>query len=168
MTSTPMHLRGKNGTGLELTITGYETPRPDPRTHDPYTDWLRARVKVSTPRGSWEAVGSPLLTTEVTDFAFWLEAISVGGEPGEAEEFFEPLLRVEYRGHAGETIVLRIGFGLEFRPPWGKETEVDAMDHLFDFELDPSELLRAAQSLRAAAVEFPLRPKSTHESRRGA
>ena len=157
-----MRLRSENGPTLELTILGYEVPKPRPKEHNPHNDWLRAHVAVKTPRGSWDATGTPLLTTEVADLAFWLEAIATGGETGETKEFFEPLLYFEYRGTRGGNVLIRIGFGLAFIPPWAGRYEVDASDHCFDFEVTTTELVRASHSLRVQGEMFPFRPMVTN------
>ncbi len=155
--ATPMRLRGENGHTLEVTILGYESPDAG-QGHESGPDWLLAFITVSTPRGSWDASAAPFMATELDNLASWLEAIAVAGDVGDAKEFLDPLLYFEYRGKKGDAVVLRIGFGLEFAPPWSEERfGADPEENCIDFLVTPAELTQASRSLRSFAQMFPLR-----------
>lgn len=154
-----MQLAGANSTVLRLSIVGYAYPGVERREHyNPYhEDFLTVSIEVTTARGSWKATQPTLLTMEARELAKWFRLVSDGAEPGENIEFFDPLLYFEYGGERGARIVLRVGFGLEFRPPWAKRNQVDVQDFLFDFEVTPEDLKSAASSLAAELEPFPTR-----------
>ncbi len=156
-----MQLAGANDTILRLSIRGYAHPGSErAENYNPYSeDFLTVSIDVRTAKGSWKATSPSLLTMEARDLTRWLQSVSDGAEPGENLEFLDPVLYFEYGGERDGRVVLRVGFGLELRPPWAGRNEVDAMDHLFEFEVTPDELKRAAATLTAELEPFPTRWK---------
>ena len=154
-----MQLAGANGIVLQLSVAGYAYPGVERREqYNPYNeDFLTVSIEVATPRGSWRATQPALLTMEARELAKWLRLVSDGAEQGENIEFLDPLLYFEYGGERGARIILRVGFGLEFRPPWAERSHVDAQDFLFDFEVTSEELKSAAPSLAGELESFPTR-----------
>ena len=146
---------------MQLSVLGYAHPGVEQgEDYDPYhEDFLVIKIEVATPRGSWKATKPALLTMEARELSKWLGMVAIGADLGDNLEFFDPLLYFEYGAERNGIVTLRIGFGLEFRPPWAEAHQVDAQDHLFEFEVSSADLKVASTSLSADLERFPTRWK---------
>jgi len=150
-----MKLRGADGSELRLSIQGYEFPQIKHNHHD--SNWLVITIGSKTPRGSWEATTSALMTSEAAELARWFHEVAVGGDFERVQEFLEHCLRFEYVDKGRNFIHLRIGFGQEFTPPWASGNQVDAEENAVDYMVSAADLKQASKSLRAELRRFPTR-----------
>jgi hypothetical protein len=97
-----------------------------------------------------------LLTWELAGLAEWLGRVAGGGPVGAEEVFMDPELW--FRVLDGEPRRLRVYFEYNFRPAWSPYHGPDEEEELWiEFEVEPEELRRAADSLRADSRAFPVR-----------
>ena len=153
-----MRLTSTTGSEFTLKIEGYESSA---RGIDRYDDnWLGISIVVKSPQGEWTARGPYLLQWEAEQLATWLEGMSKKAPlPGNLSftddlSFMEPNLWFEMRRRPGESSVLRIQFGIEFRPPWADKYHGESY---VDLTLSVDDLLNAARGLRADLKQFPAR-----------
>ncbi len=151
-----MLLEDANGSELELNIIGYEFPDavPKPGEMDYDANWLFIAIKVKSPQGSWEDRDPCLLTWEADQLAKWLEGMSKDLPFVSYQTFMEPNLDFRIVEHTDDRFVVRVGFGLEFRPPWNDtyrgEVEVD-------LHVSREDVRRAAHDLLIQLHRFPPR-----------
>ena len=97
-------------------------------------------------------------STRSTIGSFQIEAVALGQDVEEGEDFLEPNLRFEVAAGDEETITIRVYFELESRPPWFF-ADVARMDDLWlDLRVDIDDLRAAAKDLRRDLARFPPRP----------
>ena len=169
-----MRLTGPDGHEFELTILGYEFPGIEQTPGD--SNWLMVNIRVKHPRGSWEATGPFLRTTEVAQLATWFDGVAVeapminretwieSGRPQvagfpnlrlfDSAEFLEPNLRFALVESTGENAVVRVYFELKARPPWSASVAAGQEDLYIDLRLSRSDLKSAAESLRTFLTAF--------------
>ncbi len=151
-----MLLRSADGSELELGIAGYEFPRGGLGEDD--DNWLRIRVQVGSPRGSWEATAPTMQTWEIARLADWLEDASRRRvAPFARLEFLEPSLAFEVRRVADGWVALRAYFELQLRPAWAWRGYVGEPDLWVDLAVATEELGVASESLRVELERFPVR-----------
>jgi hypothetical protein len=142
-----------SGNSFELLILRYEYPDITEDRWD--SNWLVVSGKVTTPDSDWRFIEPCVTTFELADLADWLDALGSDGEEPAAFAFTEPNLAVSYS--AVPAPVLRICFAHESAPPWLEGAEARAAGLTLDFSL-PGTLARdAADQLRQALVEYPIR-----------
>ncbi len=147
-----MHLRGREGNELELSVVGYEVPA---ETVDPWeSNSLLVALRVVSPKGAWEVVDPCLTTWEAARLASWLAAVAVGPALG-TRTLTEPNLSVAATPENGR-LTLRICFELESRPPWAP-TIRGGRDLCVDLDVARRDLVAAAASLGADVGRFPRR-----------
>jgi hypothetical protein len=148
-------LRGRNGTELGLTITGYQFPD---ETVDPWdSNSLLIEVRIVAPQGAWHVVDPCLTTWETAHTVRWLLALSqradlVANRPIAMSEPNLTLTGRSVPGHADRALVTAC-FALELRPPW----VTGGGDLCVDLDLDRSQLAQAAADLRAQLGRHPQR-----------
>lgn len=151
-----MRLAGQEGNELELAILGYQFPEI---STDPWdSNWLLVGVRVVTPHGRFEVIDPCLTTWEAKNLVGWLvSAVGHAGELGPAG-FAEPNLTVTVRPkpRVSSRVIMDFGLALELRPPWSGA--VSGSDDLrVALDVDRADVARAAASLLADLVRFPLR-----------
>jgi hypothetical protein len=150
-------LQSRDLSEFELRVAGYQFP--DIKSDEFDTNWLviEGRVAPADER-AWEFRDPALLTWEVESLCGWLEAVALGQDVEEGEDFLEPNLRFEVAAGDEETITIRVYFELESRPPWFF-ADVAGMDDLWlDLRVDSDDLRAAAKDLRRDLARFPPRP----------
>ena len=147
-----MHLRGREGNELELSVVGYQVPA---ETVDPWeSNSLLVALRVVSPKGTWEVVDPCLTTWEAARLASWLAAVAVGHDRG-TRSLAEPNLSVTVTPRDGR-LHLRMCFELERRPPWAP-TLRGGRDLCVDLDVTRADLVTAAASLGADVRRFPRR-----------
>lgn len=147
-----MLLSGDDKNKIELKVIGYQFPQLEHEEYD--SDWLRIQIHVTHPRGTWISIDACLLTWETAGLANWLQAIANGQSVDEEESFMEPNLRFHLLDNNAK---LRLYFELECRPSWAPSDGAGMDDLWVDLDVDPQQLLNAAESLRADLERFPVR-----------
>jgi len=153
-----MLLKSDDGKEFELAIIQDRLPE----VHDGHGDDEIATVsfRVATDDVEWEETSPMLATHELHALAEWLEAVSRGGDAGEAEiDLLGPGLNFQIvKATPGQTR-LRVKFFLADRP---EEFDVDAetteAKHI-DLKLDSESLASAAAQLRKDLEDFASAPK---------
>lgn len=154
-----MHLRGRQGTELELGIAGYQFPD---ELVDPWeSNALLVSVRVLAAEGSWEVVDPCLTTWEGAELARWLAAVARRPDllaAGRALTLTEPNLVVTATAVRGEPdrVDLHACVALELRPPWLKSA-AGSTNLCVPLDVDRAQLARAAAALRADLARFPPR-----------
>ncbi len=147
-----MHLRGREGNELELSVVGYQDPT---EAVDPWeSNSLLVALRVVSPKGTWEVVDPCLTTWEAARLAAWLAAVAVGPE-GATRSLAEPNLSVSATP-TGRRLRLRICFELENRPPWAP-TVRGGRDLCVALDVSRADVIVAAASLRSDVRRFPRR-----------
>lgn len=150
-----MHLRGSDGTSVEIEIAGYQFPEAVEEEYD--SNWLMVRLSASLPQGSWTVTDPFLLTYEVARLADWLDTVAQGSETTSEIGFIEPSVWFQVVRPTTGQDCLRIYFDLECRPPWAYKREADSNDVFAEFALSDINLRQAAESLRAQLSVYPQR-----------
>ncbi|HEX3394174.1 MAG TPA: hypothetical protein VHS52_06570 [Acidimicrobiales bacterium] len=148
-----MHLRGREGNELGLSIVGYQFPD---QAVDPWeSNALLVAVRVVSPHGSWEVVDSCLTTWEASRLASWLTSFVVAGDRVPAA-VTAPNLTVSARPATASTISLVACFELEQRPPWLVSVGGDGA-LCVELEVSTADVVVAAAALRTELASFPQR-----------
>ena len=156
-----MHLRGREGNELELSVVGYQAPD---ETVDPWeSNSLLVALRVVSPRGTWEVVDPCLTTWEAARLASWLAAMAGGPEglrgpnamEGGTRSLAEPNLSVTVTPTMGR-LVIRMCFELERRPPWAP-TIRGGRDLCVDLDVSRADVVIAAANLGEDVHRFPRR-----------
>lgn len=140
------HLTADDGTGLSLSIVGYQFPKLDTEPYD--SNWLMVSLAVKHPEGSWKETDPCLLTFEVEQLADWLEAVAQGRKVDATRGFTEPNLSFKLVEGPARWLVIHFA-------DWpGSERGQD-----LTLPLDELDLQAAASSLRQQLAQFPQRAK---------
>ena len=83
---------------FQLTILGYQFPDAEGEQYD--ANWLIVRVDVESPRGSWKATDTCLLTYEAAQLAEWIEKVAQGEPVQPGMKFLEPALLFRFIRYA--------------------------------------------------------------------
>ena len=149
-----MRLVGHDGI-IELSLVGYQFPHLATVPWD--SNWLNVRVRVRHPRGDWTAQDPCLLTYDVAGLADWLDAVAAGREEDTEHGFMEPNLYFRSVTDPDGNRFVRVYFELELRPTWAPFDGAPMEDLYLDFPAEPSQLTKAAQSLREQLAHYPQR-----------
>ncbi|HUQ62297.1 MAG TPA: hypothetical protein VM121_00905 [Acidimicrobiales bacterium] len=147
-----MHLNGREGNELGLTLIGYQFPE---NTTDPWdSNQLLVAVHITSRQGTWQ-VHDPCLTTwEAKSLATWLlRATAIGTALGRAT-FSEPNVTMTAT-RSGLPGWFEVGAELELeeRPPWAPEGGALRVE----LAVEEPQLLKAARELLNELREFPQR-----------
>lgn len=147
-----MLFSGIHGHEVELAVRGYA--HTFTYSGDEDANWLRVFLRVCSDQGTWQVVDPCLLTWELAALSEWLGHWS-RNEPVSRNplEFVEPNLCFERRVHPDGSLVLRIGFDLECRPPGA----VDEVDYYVECPVDSDTLRQLVQDLQQEQRAFPVR-----------
>jgi hypothetical protein len=85
-----MHLSGTNGDRVELDIAGYQFPDIADEQWD--SNWLNITTTATVDHRSWTSHHPSLLTMEIEELAWWLEAVADARAIDSQLEFMEPNL----------------------------------------------------------------------------
>ncbi len=147
-----MHLKGREGNELGLTLVGYQFP-------DNYTDpWdsnqLLVAVHITSRQGTWEVVDPCLTTWEAKALATWLLRATAVGTAFGASTFSEPNVTVAAsRAGVPGWFELRAELELEERPPWAPEGGALRVE----LAVEEPQLIAAAKELLSELREYPQR-----------
>jgi hypothetical protein len=148
-----MKLKGDSGNAFELIILRYQFPDVHEDRWD--SNWLEVSGKVTTGEQSWRFSDPAVTTFELADLADWLEAVALGDAHDDEFEFTEPNLAFFVVRTPAPT--LRVRFAHESAPPWIEAHDERMAGVLVDFPLAETDLALAANDLRNALIEFPMR-----------
>ncbi|MBL1275325.1 MAG: hypothetical protein COB30_004505 [Ectothiorhodospiraceae bacterium] len=95
---------------FDLDVVGYEFPNAI--DHDD-ANWLAVKISASDDDFTWEAEDSCLLTSELNEFKYWLQAISNRQPVNKIISFLEGELSFRY---GFEDDVLEVGLDFIFHP----------------------------------------------------
>jgi hypothetical protein len=148
-----MRLKANSGNGLELIILRYQFPDVHEDRWD--SNWLVLSGKVSTSDGnSWHFTEPAVTTFELADLADWLRDVALRENTFEEFEFTEPNLAFFVANDPVPT--LRVRLAHESAPPWA--TDQERLSGVFvDFPLEEADVAVAADELRDALNDFPIR-----------
>lgn len=154
-----MRLEARNGCSFVLRVERYEFPDEElgPTQDNPAGDFETGRflvvsVNFTTADGSWESFGPYLTTSELDQFADWLESISRNAPKGHGIYFIERDIEWTLDENASTLTLHLCG---SFLPPWkGGEDCIS-----IQFPLSDIDLAGAANSLREYCRQFPGRPR---------
>jgi hypothetical protein len=144
-----MRLLADDGTSLELSVVGYESPR---LAGDLDSNWLIIAGCAALDGREWKFRDPCLLTNEVSALADWFEARSKAPSDDGEIWFIEPNLYFKWSQG-----VLQVNLDFESRPSWAPEDNTE--EFYLRFSPSPDELASAASSLRADLVKYPIRPE---------
>jgi hypothetical protein len=148
-----MRLKAGSSVAFELIILRYQFPDVHEDRWD--SNWLVVLGKVATNDGnSWHFTDPAVTTFELADLADWLRDVAVRENTYNDFEFTEPKLGFFLKTDPQPT--LRVKFAHESAPPWVSEHERVA-GVFVDFPLSEADVAVAADELREALNDFPIR-----------
>lgn len=145
----------------------YQLPpaMPDPDDPDP-DDWLVIECRVDDPRGGWAFVEPCLTVAETEELATWLTTVAQGGatpssNPPTGEvvpdlRFCEPNLSFSLASSSAESVVVRVHFSYESRPPWAAGHSA-SLENWVEIDMTRTQLLASTATWRAEIAHFPQR-----------
>ena len=152
-----MQLQSSDGQSFSLNVVRYEFPDEElgPNEDNPADDFDRGRflvvtISLKSPDGAWEATAPEMTTTELEQFANWLESVSNGHPAGIDAYFTERDLEFTLDEKTGN---LNVHLSRDFLPPW---SNLDVWT--INIPIDRSSLSRAVSAIRLQLSEFPHRP----------
>jgi hypothetical protein len=147
-----VHLKGREGNELGLTLVGYQFPE---NTTDPWdSNQLLVAVRVASRQGTWEVTDPCLTTWEAKSLATWLLRVTAVGTAFGRSTFSEPnvTMRATRAGVPG-WFELSADLELEERPPWAPEGGALRVE----LAVEEPQLLKAAKKLLSELAENPQR-----------
>ena len=148
-----MRLKAASGNALELIIVRYQFPDVHEDRWD--SNWLVVSGNVATSEGkSWHFTDPAATTFELADLADWLRDVALRENSYDDFEFTEPNLA--FFLSTDPTPTLRVKFAHESAPPWVSEHQRVA-GVFVDFPLSEADVAVAADELRDALNDFPIR-----------
>jgi hypothetical protein len=123
---------------FDLTLSGYEPNAGE---------WLYVSGEANDGSRQWTFHEPCLTRRDVRDLADWLRAIADGKTYRFAIEFLEPNLAFGKVGGYESSVVIRVTFQMEARPPWSDGAQND--DAWLEFMLTQEQLRDASLDLLA-------------------
>ena len=148
-----MKLKSDSGNSLELMILHYEFPDVQEDRWD--SNWLVVSGKVTANGQSWHFSDPAATTWELGEFADWLRAVARRENTRDQFEFVEPTLAFALASKPVPT--LRVRFAHGSAPPWLTDTTERVAGIFVDFPLATTDVAGAADELRNALNDFPIR-----------
>jgi len=156
-----MQLQSSDGQSFSLNVVRYEFPDEElgPNENNPADDFDRGRflvvtISLKTPDGEWEATAPEMTTTELEQFANWLESVSSGQFAGIGAYFTERDLEFT---QDEKTRSLNVHLSRDFLPPW---SNLDVWT--INIPIEQSSLSQAVSAIRLQLALFPHRPLPHH------
>jgi hypothetical protein len=148
-----MKLKTDSGNALELIILRYEFSDVQEDRWD--SNWLVVSGTVATNGQSWHFSDPAVTTFELAELAGWLRAVALGENTFDEFEFTEPNLAFFLSAQPVPT--LRVRFAHESAPPWITDQAERIAGVFVDFPLAHVDVAAAADELRDALNDFPIR-----------
>ena len=146
-----------NQTSFTLNVERYEFPDEElhPTEDNPADEFDTGRFLIvshdcKTPDGEWSVRGPTMKTTELDQFAKWLESIILGQPDAEGVCFTERELELTVDSFQRK---LHVHLSGEFLPPMCSELACR-----LSFPLQELDLVSAVASIREQLAKFPGRP----------
>ena len=137
-----MRLSNDSGQSFNLALSRFEPPN---------RQWLVVIGEIHDGTREWRFEDPCLTPKDVRRLAEWLRRVADGKTNRTEIDFLEPNLAFEAVGHSGSSVVIRVAFELEARPPWNDRARTDNewRSVWLEFPITPEQLRETSDGLRA-------------------